>query len=126
MLFRLIAISSTAAVLSAFVAAASAKPGQGDQPPWLEASEQGALTTMFGNPRLGQVDVIPFPRKISVVFEFQSIAICRTCHEPIGAVLRGRVVRLAFDRRTHAWTGSMRFCEIDGAEPPLSACYPGR
>ena len=121
---RLIAFCSTVGVLAAFAAAAHAKPAPGDQPPWLEASERAAIATLFGHPRLTEVGVIPFARTISVVFEFQSVVICRTCTEPRGAALRGRVVRLAFDRRTHALTGSMKFCETRGAEPPLSACYP--
>ena len=28
----------------------------------------------------------------------------------------------SFDRNTHQLTGAMRFCEVHGIQPPLSAC----
>ena len=108
----------------AFVLAPSstAKPRDGI-PAWIGASATQMLTHVFGNPTVVANWNIPYPRKVVVVWEFQWIAVCRTCSAPSNATRpRGRVVRVSFDRRTHHSTGEMRFCEVRGITPPLSAC----
>jgi hypothetical protein len=120
--------SRTAAVLSllvwalAPVASGAAKPRDGI-PKWVDASARQTLARVFGSPAVVQTWNIPYPRKIVVVWEFQQIAVCRTCSAPSNAARpRGRVVRVSFDRRTHHLTGAMRFCEVHGITPPLSHC----
>lgn len=106
----------------AFVPSGVAKPRDG-VPSWLAAPAQRTLARVFGHPVVVASWNIPYPRKIAVVWEFQDITVCRTCSAPSNAALpHGRVVRVSFDRRTHRLTGSMRFCEVRGITPPLSAC----
>ncbi len=111
-------------VAFAFVVAPSgtAKPRDGI-PAWVGASATHTLTHVFGNPTVVANWNIPYPRKVVVVWEFQWITVCRTCSAPSNATRpRGRVVRVSFDRRTHRITSDMRFCEVHGVTPPLSAC----
>jgi hypothetical protein len=92
-------------------------------PAWVGDSAAQTLAQAFGNPRVVADWNIPYPRKIVVVWEFQAVTVCRTCSAPSNRVRpRGRVVRVSFDRRTHRSTGEMRFCEVQGVTPPLSAC----
>jgi hypothetical protein len=104
------------------VPSGAAKPRDGI-PSWLGGPARQTLVRVFGDPVIVATWNIPYPTKIVVVWEFQSIAVCRICSGPSNASLpRGRVVRVSFDRRTHHLTGSMRFCEVRGITPPLSAC----
>jgi hypothetical protein len=108
----------------AFVLAPSgtAKPRDGI-PAWVGVSATQTLAHVFGNPTVVANWNIPYPRKVVVVWEFQWITVCRTCSAPSNATRpRGRVVRVSFDRRTHHAIGEMRFCEVRGITPPLSAC----
>jgi hypothetical protein len=106
----------------AFTASASPKPRAGI-PTWLGARETQTLATVFGNPRLVQSWHIPYRRKIAVVWEFQSVTVCRTCSAPSNTARpRGRAVRVSFDRRTRRLNDEMRFCEVRGTTPPLSVC----
>ena len=99
-----------------------AKPRDGI-PSWVGAPVEQTLARVFGNPVVVENWNIPYPTEIVVVWEFQSITVCRTCSAPSdGARPKGRVVRVSFDRRTHRLTGEMRFCEVHGITPPLSAC----
>jgi len=92
-------------------------------PAWVGASATQTLVHVFGNPAVVANWNIPYPRKIVVVWEFQSITVCRTCSPPSsGPRPQGRVVRVSFERHTHRLTGEMRFCEVHGITPPLSAC----
>jgi hypothetical protein len=107
------------------LAGATAAKGPAEQPAWLEGSEQAAVASLFGGGHLVLVGFFPFPRKVTVVLEFQSPVTCLTCSAPSNATLpHGRVVRLSFDRGTHELTGGIRFCEIRGTTPPASACSP--
>ena len=104
------------------VPSGTAKPRDGI-PGWVGASTTQTLTHVFGNPTVVANWNIPYPRKVVVVWEFQSITVCRTCSAPSdGARPKGRVVRVSFDRRTHRLIGEMRFCEVHGITPPLGAC----
>jgi hypothetical protein len=104
------------------VPSGTAKPRDGI-PAWVGASATRTLTHVFGNPTIVANWNIPYPRKVVVVWEFQSITVCRTCSAPSNeARPKGRVVRVSFDRRSHRLTGEMRFCEVHGITPPLSAC----
>jgi len=106
----------------ALVPSGVAKPGDGI-PSWAAAPEKQTLARVFGNPAVVASSNIPYPRKIVVVWEFQSITVCRTCSPPSsGPRPQGRVVRVSFERHTHRLTGEMRFCEVHGITPPLSAC----
>jgi hypothetical protein len=110
------------ACMLALVPSGVAKPRDGI-PSWVAAPEKQTLARLFGNPAVVANWNIPYPRKIVVVWEFQWITVCRTCSAPSNAARpRGRVVRVSFDRRTHRLTGEMRFCEVRGIVPPLSAC----
>ena len=100
----------------------TAKPRDGI-PAWVGASATRTLARVFGNPTVVANWNIPYPRKIVVVWEFQSITVCRTCSATSNrGQPKGRVVRVSFDRRTHRLTGEVRFCEVRGITPPLSAC----
>jgi hypothetical protein len=104
------------------VPSGAAKPRDGI-PAWLEASAAHTLARVFGNPAVVADWNIPYARKIVVVWEFQWVTVCRTCSAPSARTRpRGRVVRVSFDRRTHRLTGGLRFCEVHGVTPPLSAC----
>jgi len=99
-----------------------AKPHDGI-PAWVAAAEQRTLAHVFGSPAVVADWNIPERSKIVVVWEFQWVTICRTCSAPSNATRpRGRVARVSFDRRTHRPTGELRFCEVRGITPPLSAC----
>lgn len=111
-----------AAAVLASAPAGAAKPRDGI-PAWVGAAEHRTLVRVFGNPPVIESFHIPYRRKIAVVFEFQRVVVCRTCSAPSNSARpRGRVVRVSFDRRTHRLTGAMRFCEVHGIRPPLSAC----
>jgi hypothetical protein len=113
---------SVASVIG-FAPVAHGKPGPDGIPAWMSASERGTIAQVFGNAHPVLISHIPYPLKIAVVFEFQSIVVCRTCSAPSNLSRpHGRVVRVSFDRRTHLPTGAMRFCEVHGVTPPLSAC----
>lgn len=104
------------------VPSGTAKPHDGI-PAWVGPSATQTLAHVFGNRTVVANWNIPYPRKIVVVWEFQWITVCRTCSAPSNGVRpKGRVVRVSFDRRTHRLTGEMRFCEVHGITPPLSAC----
>ena len=106
----------------ALTPSAAAKPRDG-VPSWVALREQQAVAKIFGRAQPVAIFHILYARKIAVVFEFQEIVVCKTCSAPTNQGRpRGRVVRLSFDRRTHLLTGSMRFCEVHGITPPLSAC----
>jgi hypothetical protein len=99
------------------------KPGPDGLPSWLPASERQVIVKVFGNAKPVLISQIPYPHKIAVVFEFQEVVRCETCSAPtIEYQPHGRVVRISFDRKTHRLTGGMRFCEVHGITPPLSAC----
>jgi hypothetical protein len=99
-----------------------AKPRDGI-PAWVGARATQTLAHVFGHPTVVASWNIPYPQKIVVVWEFQSITRCLTCSAPSDGVRpRGRVIRVSFDRRTHRLTGELRFCEVQGIMPPLSAC----
>jgi hypothetical protein len=102
------------------VAGAQAKPGP-DLPTWLGAAEKQLLTSL-GNPRTVAIFHITYPRKVAVVLEFQQVVVCRMCPSSPGHPLRARVIRISFDRRTHAVGDEMRLCEVQGARPPLARC----
>ena len=86
-------------------------------------SEKQTLARVFGNPAVVASWNIPYPSRIVAVWEFQWITVCRTCSAPSNAARpRGRVVRVSFDRSTHRLIGEMRFCEVRGTTPPVSAC----
>ena len=97
-------------------------------PSWLRASERETLRTVFGNAKPIEVAYIPYRRKIAVVWTFRRFVICGICgslnpSDPIG----GRVVRVSFDRQTHALSGAsdgwaMQFCESTGDSPPKQEC----
>jgi hypothetical protein len=115
-------VLSLLVVWLAFIPAGGAKPRDGI-PAWVTAPEMQTLGRVFGNPAVVATWNIPYPKKIVVVWEFQWITVCRTCSAPSSAARpRGRVVRVSFDRRSHALTGDMRFCEVRGTSPPLSTC----
>lgn len=104
------------------VPSGSAKPRDGI-PSWVGTSASRTLSRVFGNPVVVANWNIPYARKVVVVWEFETIAVCRICSAPSNRSLpRGRVVRVSFDRRTHRLFGPMRFCEVHGITPPLADC----
>lgn len=94
-------------------------------PRWLAPAETKALNGMFGGAKPSRVYHLQYPEKIAVVFEFSRIVICGTCSAPSNASIpRGKVIRLSFDRHTHAVleADGLRFCESRGSYPPKSEC----
>jgi hypothetical protein len=85
-------------------------------PPWLGPAERTLLARTFGGAAPVRVDLIPYPKKIAVVFEFDRVVVCGACSAPSNASLpRGRIVRVSFDRSTHRLGGAsdgwaMQFC----------------
>jgi hypothetical protein len=107
---------------------ASAGAARFRPPRWLLAQEAVLLHRVFENAKPRRVSYIPYPRKIAVVFEFDRVVVCGACSAPSAASQpRGRVVRVSFDRRTHALGGAsdgwaMRFCEVRDGKQPKAAC----
>ena len=123
-----ISVSLTMAAVSS-AAGSSRRVATAEQAPsWLRASERETLRTVFGNAKPIEVAYIRYRRKIAVVWTFRRFVICGICgslnaSDPIG----GRVVRVSFDRQTHALSGAsdgwaMQFCESTGDSPPKQAC----
>jgi hypothetical protein len=92
-------------------------------PRWLMPAEIRTLDRVFGGARPTTTWYKWYPRKVSVIFEFNHVVICGACSAPSNASLpRGRVIRVSYDRRTHRPGGSLMFCESRGSYPPLSLC----
>lgn len=94
-------------------------------PRWLAAAERQTLQRVFGGARPIDTYLIGYPNKIAVVWTFDRAVICGACSAPSNASLpRGRVIRLSFDRRTHAVRAAdgIRFCQARGSYPPRAAC----
>jgi hypothetical protein len=92
-------------------------------PRWVPAANRVALTRVFGGARPVETHYLFYRHTIAVVFVFMRPAVCGACSAPSSAMLpRGRVVRLSYDRKTHAITGAYRFCEVRGGSPPLADC----
>jgi hypothetical protein len=109
----------------ASVASALASPRIDPAPRWLVSAEQQMLDRVFEHAQPVHTYFIPYPRKIAVVWVFRRVVICGACSAPSNASLpRGRVIRVSFDRRTHAVRESdgLRFCETRGPYPPLAEC----
>lgn len=123
---RFVALASALAVLTGSTSTALA--ARITPPHWLLEAERGLLQRGFENAKPTRVHYIPYPKKISVVFEFDHVVICGMCSGPSNASIpRGRVIRVSFDRRTHDLAGAsggwaMRFCESVGNQPPKSDC----
>ena len=83
------------------------------------------LDRVFGDARPVHTYLVPYPRKIAVVWMFDRVVVCGACSAPSNASLpRGRVIRVSFDGRTHVvrMADGLRFCESRGPYPPLAAC----
>jgi hypothetical protein len=107
-------------------AAALGKGGPGEQPRWLEASENQVLATYFGRPHLTMVSVDPEGQQIRGVFSFQYVVACERCAHPSGSPTpRGRVVRVTFARATHRVSGPMKLCDPNGIQESLQTCVSG-
>jgi hypothetical protein len=120
---RLVAGGGAVIVLLAVAGPAVAK--RGDRvPAWVGPRTAQAVTRLFGGaPPLAATFNFPERHRVVVVLEFRNVVTCRTCRaEASGVRPHGRVVRLAFDRATRRLTGGLRFCEVHGVTPPLSAC----
>ena len=116
----LTAVSSTP---SGFAATHQGQPSS--QPRWLAPAEKQFRDRVLGGARPVKTYLISYPSKIAVVFEFNRVVICQGCSAPSNALLpRGRLIRISFDRRTHAVRNAdgLRFCEARGMYPPKSAC----
>lgn len=114
----LVAVTTTG-VLPGQAAAATPSPS------WLARAEQQMLNRVFEHARPVHTYLIPYPRKIAVVWVFDRVVICGGCSAPSNASLpRGKVIRVSFDRITHAVRSAdgLRFCEMRGSYPPLAAC----
>jgi hypothetical protein len=108
-------------------AAFSALPGsaaaRAPSPPWLAAAERQTLDRVFAHARPVRTYLIPYPKKIAVVWVFDHVVVCGACSAPSNASLpRGRVIRVSFDRDTHAVLNAdgLRFCETRASYPPLA------
>lgn len=115
--------------LSLVLAPVSAGGASRFEPPrWLLIQQSIVLQRVFRNAKPRRVSYIPYPKKIAVVFEFDHVVRCAICSSPSSETQpRGRVVRVSFDRRTHQLGGAsdgwaMRFCEVQGNQPPKSRC----
>ena len=97
-------------------------------PRWLLTAEHRLLKRSFEDAKPIRVHYIPYPEKIAVIFEFERVVVCGLCGGPTDrSIPRGRIVRVSFDRRTHALGGArdgwaMRFCESVGSRPPKNSC----
>jgi hypothetical protein len=94
-------------------------------PRWLASAERQTLDRVFGGARPVHTQLLPYPKKIAVVWSFDRVVICGMCSAPSNASLpRGRVIRVSYDRRTHVLRAAdgMRFCEARGSWPPLAEC----
>jgi hypothetical protein len=132
MTLRLIAVIPALAACIVLLAstsrAATATRAAGHPPAWLKASEQRALGRVFGGAKPVRIFVIPYPKKIAVVFVFGRVVVCGVCSAPSSnQTPRGRVVRVSFDRATHELGGAtngwaMQFCDVANGNPPLGRC----
>jgi hypothetical protein len=94
-------------------------------PRWLAAAERQTLQRVFGGAHPVETYLIGYPNKIAVVWAFDRVVICGACSAPSNALLpHGRVIRLSFDRGTHAVRAAdgIRFCDARGSYPPRAAC----
>ena len=124
-------LSLAAAVLAALtlaVPSSSFAAGRFVPPEWLLKDEQSVLSHTFGNATPVDVEYIPYPRKIAVIFQFSRVVVCGPCSSPTSASQpRGKMIRVSFDRRTHMLAGAsngwaMQFCEARDGRPPKSVC----
>jgi len=109
----------------ASAASALASPRTDPAPQWLVSAERQVLDRVFEHARPVHTYLIPYPQKIAVVWVFRRVVICGACSAPTNASLpRGRVIRVSFNRITHAVRESdgLRFCETRVAYPPLAEC----
>jgi hypothetical protein len=113
--FTLGAIAALSLLLASAVAA---KPGQ--EPEWVSAATQQVIRSEQAQPVL--ITFIPYPKKFAVVIEFNRVVKCQCSGPTDKDVPHGRVIRVSFDRRTHARNAEVRFCEVSGVTPPLAAC----
>lgn len=106
--------------------AGSARASAAKEPsPRLAAAQRQTLDRVFEHARPAQTYLIPYAKKIAVVWVFDHVVICGACSAPSNASLpRGRVIRVSFDRRTHAvlLADGLRFCESRRSYPPLAEC----
>jgi hypothetical protein len=121
-------IATSASIFACGVAvcaqAARASPAS-PTPHWLASAERQTLDRVFGGARPVHTQLIPYAKKIAVVWIFDRVVICGACSAPSNASLpRGRVIRLSYDRHTHLLRAAdgMRFCEVHGSWPPLAEC----
>jgi hypothetical protein len=121
-------IATSASIFACGVAvcaqAAPASPAS-PTPHWLASAERQTLDRVFGGARPVHTQLIPYAKKIAVVWIFDRVVICGACSAPSNASLpRGRVIRLSYDRHTHLLRAAdgMRFCEVHGSWPPLAEC----
>jgi hypothetical protein len=94
-------------------------------PHWLASVERQTLDRVFGGARPVHTQLIPYPKKIAVVWVFDRVVICGMCSAPSNASLpHGRAIRVSYDRHTHALRAAdgIRFCEARGSWPPLTEC----
>jgi hypothetical protein len=94
-------------------------------PRWLVSAERQTLDRVFGGARPVHTQLIPYAKKIAVVWVFDRVVICGACSAPSNASLpRGRVIRVSYDRSTHLFRAAdgMRFCKAHGSSPPLAEC----
>jgi hypothetical protein len=122
------ALAASAVLLAPATTAATARPAAAHPPIWLKASEQQTLGRVFGGAKPVRTFVIPYPKKIAVVFVFDHVVVCGVCSAPSASQTpRGRVVRVSFDRATHRLGGAkngwaMQFCDVVNGNPPLGRC----
>ena len=110
------------ATIAAMVAA-TGRASAGSTPPWLKIAQGQTLNRVFGGVKPIRVHYIWYPRKVAVIFEFNRVVVCLPCHAPRNAARpRGRVIRVSYDRRTHAKHGGMRFCESRDRWPLRAWC----
>jgi len=94
-------------------------------PRWLASAERQTLDRVFGAAGPVHTYLIPYPKKVAVVWVFGRVVVCGMCSAPSNASLpRGRVIRVSYDRRTHVLLAAdgMRFCEARSSSPPLADC----
>lgn len=122
---RLLLVGLLSVALLAAWSIQTALAAKASPPRWLAAAERQTLQRVFGGARPVHTYLIGYPNKIAVVWTFDRVVICGACSAPSNASLpRGRVIRLSFDRRTHAVRAAdgIRFCEARGSYPPRAAC----
>jgi hypothetical protein len=110
---------------AAFSLVASSAAAKEPSPRWLAATERQTLDRVFEHARPVRTYLIPYAKKIAVVWVLDHVVICGACSAPSNASLpRGRVIRVSFDRRTHAvlMADGLRFCESRRSYPPLAEC----